>query len=157
MPQGFPDYYEEKIIMTPLSFLAGDGYRGWAGLTLNAAAWPTANLAMFLPFILAEAVTIKRIFVVVSGTGGNIDVGIYDSDGKRLVSLGSTAMGAPGAAMSCDIADTLLPAGRYYLAVAIDNIIAVLYGASGIAGMNTVCGIREMLAAFPLPALATFA
>jgi hypothetical protein len=47
---------------------------------------------------------------------GNMDVGIYDYAGTRLVSSGSTAQSGTSAFQDFDITDTLLGPGIFYLA-----------------------------------------
>jgi hypothetical protein len=157
MPQGFPDYWVEKAARTPLVIVGCGDFAGVLGGD-SAAVWPLANLALFVPITLDEAVTIKCLFVVCLGASGNVDVGIYDEDGKRLASSGSTAVPATQQCLSLNIADTLLAAGRYYLAVACDSTVPGIrhWGPLG-AGANQFFGVREVTASFPLPATVTFA
>lgn len=157
MPQGFPDYWVEKAVKTPLMIL---GLQDHAALLDGAAltAWPLANLALFVPFTLDEAVTIKRILAITYSTAGAVDVGIYNADGARLVSSGSTAVTNVILCRNFDIADTLLEAGRYYLAMASDaTTFQAVRAAPFSTGSNMQLGVREQTAAFPLPASATFA
>lgn len=157
MATDFPDYYEEKIIITPLSVIASLHEAAAGVFGLSVAAWPVANRAFFVPFTLAEALTFKRMFILSDTVAANFDVGIYDADGKRLVSTGSLVKGITAQCVVANIADTLLAAGRYYLALALDNNTGTVGCWAPLGGWNTMCGVREMAAAFPLPATATFA
>lgn len=89
----------------------------------TSAAWPTANLALYIPFTLTEWATAYQLLWWVGGTSsGNIDVGIYDAQKNRIVSAGSTAMSATtNTVQELNITDTLMAPGRYFLAAACDN------------------------------------
>jgi hypothetical protein len=90
-----------------------------------------------------------------SPVSGNVDLGIYDAGGERLVSSGSVPMSA-SAAVIVDIADTKLGRGRYFIAVAISNTSNVI-GNTGSTDVHArLLGMRQMDSAFPLPATATF-
>ena len=89
---------------------------------------------MFLPFTVLTSVTVTTIRIHIQTQSGNLDVGIYDSSLTRLVSLGSTAVGAAGAQV-CDIADTALAAGRYYFAMAVDNTTASVIRATSYSSL----------------------
>lgn len=119
--------------------------------------WPTANRAMFYPVSISSHITIVKMFVTNGGTvSGNIDVGIYDRDGVRLVSSGSTAQSGTSAIQEFNVTDTVLSPGLYYLAVALDNNT----GQVDMWSINTTLarsfGCLEQTSAFPLPSTATF-
>jgi hypothetical protein len=124
-----------------------------------SSAWPTASLAMFVPIALSEAVTVVKMAWLNGATvSGNVDVGIYDASGNRLVSIGSTAQAGVTNSQVVDIADTLLNAGRYYLALAVDNITGTMrMTVPDTLGTVKAMGMLQMAAAFPLPLTATFA
>ena len=130
--------------------------------TLNAAAstaWLTANRAFFYPFWLAHAITVLKMFVFNGATAaGNIDVGIYTEDGRKLVSSGSTAQAGTSALQEFDITDTLLTPGRYYLAIAKDDTTGTvfLFNSPGTRFVQGA-GVLMQETAFALPATATFA
>ena len=125
----------------------------------TSTAWPTANRAIYVPFTLRAPLTVVKLF---SGNGsalsGNIDMGIYNAAGTRLVSKGSTAH-AGASLQSFDITDTLLIAGQYYMAVALDNATGALcrWTATSPVSADVAWGVATEASAFPLPATATFA
>jgi hypothetical protein len=89
---------------------------------------------------------------------GNIDVGIYDASGNRLVSAGSTVQAGTSAIQIFDITDTLLKPGLHYMAIALSNNTGTLAGWSvGNAVDGRPFGLAQMASAFALPNPATLA
>lgn len=133
--------------LTPVGFISG--------------TYPTANLALYIPFRLQEPISITKLFSVNGAVvSGNIDVGIYSVDGTRLVSSGSTAQAGTDVCQAFDIADTLLVPGDFYLAVAMNNATGTLFrGAPAAPGAQLLrlAGVFRQTSAFPLPATASFA
>lgn len=128
------------------------------GLTTASLAWSTANKAIYVPVSIHAPVTIVKMFVLNGATAsGNIDVGIYDRGGARLVSSGSTAQSGTSAIQEFNITDTLLQAGLYYLACAMDNNTGTLEMWTMSLAISKSLGIAEQTSAFALPATATFA
>lgn len=119
-------------------------------------AWPSANRAIFIPFGVARLFTAQKMSAY-TGATGNIDVGIYDEAGTRLVSLGSTA--AASGTPSWDITDTVLSRGIYYMAMASDNTGFTIRATATNNNTATIeaFGMAQMASAFPLPSTATFA
>lgn len=125
------------------------------GFSVTTGAW-TANRAVYMPVVCEEAVTVTDMAITVQTQNGNVDVGIYDFLGNRLVSSGSTAVAAAGVQV-LGIADTLLTPGWYYLALASSSGTAVFRNSTLAAANARVCGVQEQATAFPLPTTATFA
>jgi len=125
----------------------------------NSLVWPTANLAMFFPFMVNKRITAVKMFAMNGATlSGAIDVGIYDVSGTRLISSGSTGQVGVSNLQIFDIVDTSFGPGTFYLAVTMNNIIGrLMAGEDAIARTLSSVGILQMTAAFPLPAVATFA
>lgn len=128
-----------------------------AGVTSSAGAWSSANLAIYCPVLVERRVTIYQMLVDIGTSSGNLDLGVYDEAGNRLVSLGSTASPGTGA-QAFNIADTVLDAGLYYLALSADNTTITFQRAAVVAGIGRACGVRQQaLGSVVLPATATFA
>ena len=129
-----------------------------------SAVYVAANRAIFFPFRIPHPLLVVKLFAA-NGTvvSGNIDVGIYDVAGTRLVSSGSTLQAGISAIQEFNIADTLLGPGLFYLAVAMDNVTGTLFrGSSGGTApvpleLLVTQGMAQQATAFPLPATATFA
>lgn len=122
-----------------------------------SAVYPTANQAIFIPFRISTPIVVTQMFALVAVASGNIDIGIYDEAGTKIVSMGSTAMAGTGV-IAYNITDTEIGPGLYYMAVAIDNTTAQLTRITFTAtAVTKVLGLAEQATAFPLPATATFA
>lgn len=130
-----------------------------AGASLNwgsGGAWPSANLALFVPFVVEGLALAQKMLTWVSSASGNVDLGIYDAAGNRLVSIGSTA--ASGTSIQeYNITDLLLARGQYYMALAADNGTIQIRRGGGDARPTGTFGMAEMASAFPLPSTATVA
>lgn len=121
--------------------------------------WPAANRAIFLPFMVEAAVTAYMMAIEVTVQSGNCDIGIYDVLGvDRLVSTGSTAVGAAGI-QTFNITDTLLLPGVYWAALCIDNITAAVTRSSSISAiwLQSVGVQQQAVGAVTLPDPATLA
>jgi hypothetical protein len=147
------------VMITPLSPQA-------IGLQLAAVAsappgnsgWPAANLAIYVPFTLDEAVTVVKLFWSNgAAVAGNVDAGIYDEAGARLVSSGSTVAAGTSQIQEVDVTDTRVAPGRYYLALAASSTSQQLQRTQvGSTPLLRAFGLANQ-AVFPLPASATFA
>lgn len=93
---------------------------------LVSGAWIAANDPVAVPFTLRDAVTVTQLgWVNGTAVGGGVDMGIYTEGWVRLVSIGGvTAAGTASGWEFNDIANTVIPSGRYYLAYARDNTTA---------------------------------
>jgi hypothetical protein len=99
-----------------------------AGATTQT--WSTNNLAYLYPFTLTDWATARELFWFVGGTSsGNIDVGIYTSQGQLIVGAGTTAMSATvNTVQILPITDTELPPGDYFLAGACSTTAGTVMG-----------------------------
>ena len=126
----------------------------------TSGAWPTANLAIFIPFRATSNFVATKMFAA-SGSGvngtGKIDVGIYTADGTLIVSSGSVIQTNAVSLQEFDITDTAIAPGLYYLAVSLDNTANTLYRISGTVPGTRSLGLLQQASAHPLPASATYA
>jgi hypothetical protein len=127
-------------------------------VAVGAGAWPAADRALYIPFIIEAPVPVTQIAWENGATlNGNVDVGIYDLAGKRLVSLGSTAQAGASVVQVGDITDTPLNQGVYYMAMASSSATATFARVQpGSIGVRAGGGLQQATA-FPLPSSATFA
>jgi len=117
-----------------------------------SAAYPLANLALYVPFSVSEAVTAYEGWVVTGGTaGGNFDIGIYSAAGARLTSSGSTVRGTATITNTTAMANlVLVPNTRYYLAFAADST-NTYFASANAAGLHEAMGVLESTTSFVLP------
>lgn len=97
-------------------------------MSAASAVFPLANSAVLHPFKLCDWATAYQLLLHIGATtSGNVDIGIYDSQGNRIVSSGSTAAGIINTLQQFNIADTVLSPGDYFLAVGCDNITCTMF------------------------------
>lgn len=127
--------------------------------SLNSTTFPVANTAYFIPFVVSKPITVVKMFLCNgAAVSGNVDLGIYDSAGTKIISIGSTAQSGTSARQEFDITDTQIGPGQFYMALAIDNTTAATKnGPLSNVILGKAFGIAEQASAFPLPATATFA
>jgi hypothetical protein len=135
------------------------GSRAARAIAMPSAASITwvANLAVFIPFGVSQPFLVREVFWMNGSTAGtNIDVGLYDTAGNRLASLGSTAQGTASAVVtSTTWTDYTLAPGDYYLAFATSGTTNVPGGWATTANIAAGLGIGQMATAFALPNPAT--
>jgi hypothetical protein len=132
-------------------------YAAVAGITTGSAVWPSANLALYIGCTIDRPMLAQKIGVQVGTQSGNLDVGIYDERGNRLVSMGSTAVAAAGLQV-LDIADTWLEPGTYFVAMCVDNTTAAFHRLSIATSFARALGVQQQaVGAVTLPNPATFA
>jgi hypothetical protein len=122
---------------------------------LASITW-VANLGLFVPFQNLYRSTIYEVtWQTGTGTGGNVDVGIYDFPttsitSNRITSLGTTSRGAASSVISTTtFSDYTLEPGWYYLAFSCDTA-ATFNGTALAAGLYRACGVMQNTAAFVL-------
>jgi hypothetical protein len=143
----------DGLVTVDLQSIASLGGLGTGGLIGSDQPWPGANYALFLPVRLASPMVVARVFWR-NGTvvGANVDLGIYDEQGARLFSLGSTAQGAVSSTIEVDVADTPVGPGLLYVAFVCDSGTARIWQTTiGGAAWFKCCGIAAQAAALPLP------
>jgi len=127
--------------------------------TTNAStAWPSASRAMYIPVACPGPFTIRKFTCHNGGAvSGNVDLGIYTSEGQLIISTGGTAQSGTGTQQVIDVTDTLIPPGWYYLAMVIDNGTGTNQRVASSAFAKRFHGCRQQASAYPLPSTATFA
>jgi hypothetical protein len=125
----------------------------------NIEAWGTANRATYVPVRVSRRVIVRKLAVGTGTTGtNNLDIGLYDAAGTRLVSTGPQAKGTTLQMQTFDVTDTTIGPGLYYLALNSAGTTDTFFGALGMAlGCVAGLGLRsEAVGAVTLPATATW-
>lgn len=88
-----------------------------------AGAWPTANLAIYVPIRVQWQVVLRKLWLAptTTATTGNLDVGLYTSGGTRIISAGNTNKAAGTAEQIIDVTDTVIYPGLYFMALVCSN------------------------------------
>ena len=149
------------VTITPNTIHSVGAAAGTFGLAASAT-WVTANAAIYVPFRIAQPLTVVKLFMLNgAAVSGNVDVGIYGiSDAgtpTRMVSSGSTAQSGVSVIQEFNITDTLIGPGLFYLALAVDNTTATFLRQVTLIANLELLGAAQQATAFPLPATATFA
>lgn len=137
----------------------GDAILSLGSTQTTAAVWPTALRAIYLPIMVPFPLTVYKMAWANGATvAGNVDVGIYDVNGARLVSTGMVAMAGVSVLQVADIADTALLPGNYFLAMNSDSATATFSRSSSVEGVTgRACGMQQEAIVSPgtLPATST--
>lgn len=129
---------------------------GWlnASIGLTDRAWQAANRAIYVPVYIAQPIIITRVWWYNgNAVSGNVDVGIYDRGGRRIVSSGSTAAATVSVTQEVAVTATRIGDGAYWLALAVDNTTQKFI--AGSMNFNRTNGVQQQATAFPLPATMT--
>lgn len=169
------DFPNPSIAPGGIAISAGSLYNSiWAGIVaftpgspIITQAW-TANVAVFIPFVISEWMAVERAIWENGATvAGNVSVAIYDSQQNCVLdSAGSAAethvamTGASATQVRAFANTVILPPGQYYLGFSSDSSTATLgtFVAAAFAGIWRGLGVFEQTSAYPLPTpKATFA
>lgn len=125
----------------------------------DGSAWPTANKAFYQEIYIPEPYTFTKLAWINAGAvSGNVDVAVYNSKTlARIRSTGSIAQSGTNAIQEVSVTSCTLPAGRYLLALAVDNAVGrIVRGTHSSANaVRTDLGrCFEQTSAFPLPTTA---
>lgn len=132
----------------------------------SGAVWPAANRALYVAVWIEQPMVARRLWCRPTVQSGNLDMGIYDAKGNRIVSKGSTAVGVTTALQIIDItasvtgtASPVLLPGMYFLALNVDNTTAAMtMCAPASAEICRIAGVQQQaVGAVTLPNPATFA
>ena len=160
-PQDFGQIVTPTHLNTWMNALGGYGARRTCGSmsTLVSTAWPAANQALYFPFALPWPYVVRRAFWCNGSALGNMDIGIYSSDGRQLWAATSTAQSGASVLQYVSVSpELLLRPGDYFLALA-NNGTTNRVTATAIVSttLGRLLGLYQQTTAFALPASATFA
>jgi hypothetical protein len=103
------------IITSSSMFSLGPMARDFNANALSTA-WGTINQARYMPFWIPEPITVVKLLAYNGGTtGGNTDIGLYDSAGTEIVGIAAAAQAGTNTWQEFDITDTPIVPGLYYV------------------------------------------
>jgi hypothetical protein len=120
--------------------------------------YPSANTAIYVPIRIRRPTKAVKLWWSCETTGtDNVDIGIYDRNGTRLVSTGAVAKLASSNPLIVNTTDTGLKPGLHYVAVNCAAATATFRAISLSVPNLAAAGVRtEAVGAVTLPATATW-
>ena len=121
--------------------------------------WLNANFAVYVPFRLNKSVSIITAFVINGAVASSgVCVGIYDADGVRLLTTGSTNASTVSTLQTITTAATMIGPGLFYMGLScLTSTQTIFSTASPNVQALRALGLATQQTAFPLPSTATFA
>jgi hypothetical protein len=99
--------------------------RGIFAGTNASAAWPAANVALYIPIYVRKVVTVYALFWVNGSTvAGNACLGLYNEAGQRIAQTGVVAQATASVPQQPSITAFQLAPGRYWAGLASTSITA---------------------------------
>jgi hypothetical protein len=157
-----PKHVDTKFVLTGTTYVGttSDYYHASGletdaeGLILvctpnNHYATGVANRGFFQSVFCPTIMTVDKIRIWVHTQNGNIDVGIYDNEGTKIVSTGAFACPAAGFHL-ITIAKTVLLPGPKYLAISSDSATTEFYSPTNLTAGAFNTGYAAT--SHPLPA-----
>lgn len=122
-----------------------------------STAWPTANKAIYVPFILHRPQTLYQVgwWNGTAAQAGTREVGIYLPDGTKVIS-GSATAATSDFLQTVDVTDTIVQPGLYFMGMS-DSGTATVWAYAPAAPLAAAMGVLTQVTASPLPATATMA
>lgn len=126
-------------------------------VTVSGVAYPSANLAIYVPVRVLRRYLVRKLWVSTAATStGNLDLGLYDADGLQLVATTSTAK-VSSTEQVLDATDTQVGPGLFYMALSCSNNTDTFGGETDAAPCCASQGIlTEALGGVDLPSTATW-
>lgn len=138
-----------QIVISTYSHLAGVNF----GAPASGAPFVNNNEGYFYPFRLTEALLVQELFVINGATAsGNLDVGIYDAAGTRLVSSGAVAQSGTNTPQEFDVTDTQLGPGTFYFGISASLTTATAFRSPNTGIYLRMLGCFSVATSHPLPA-----
>jgi hypothetical protein len=122
----------------------------------TAGAWPSANLAIYVPVRVPSPVIVRKLWYASGSTStGNVDMGLFDGSGVALVSATNAAKVSTDEQVF-DVTDTWIGPGTYWIGLASDSATDTFIRSSSAAPFAASAGIYTQSSAYPLPSTATY-
>lgn len=123
----------------------------------TAGAWPSANLAIYIPVVVPVPVVVRSLWFGCGSTGtGNVDMAVYDANGTALIAATAGAKTAATTEQVFNTTDTFLAAGIYYIGLSSDSATDTFHRNIPTAPLAAAYGCLTESSAYPLPSTATW-
>ncbi len=121
----FPGALLHKPVLSSGSAEAVSNISLAASTGVTSAAWPVANLGIFVPFTLRSPYLVRRLWWVNGASvAGTTDMGVYTQGGARLVSAGPQTQAGTSQVQTFTPTAVLLDPGSYYMALSASSTSA---------------------------------
>jgi len=154
-PEPLPDTGEfmKKYLSTFSPEALGTELGGLGLAAVASTAWGIANQGIIVPITLTEPFDLRVLYVVNGAViSGNLDLGLYDTEGQLIRSITPTAQAGANTMQRVAVAPEMLQPGDYYLAAAFSSATAtVIAKVLPNAGVEQSLGIYEQAGALGLP------
>lgn len=127
---------------------------GASAATGNGSTYPKADLAIYVPVRISSSVIVRKLYAHITTAAGNVDLGIFDLAGTKLLSTGAVAASTSGV---FDVTDTLFHQGIYYLGITATSTSLAIAAAQTAAPFSAAVGVctEQLSAGAALPGTAT--
>lgn len=145
-----------SVMLGPWSREGMLGQNAALGVAPASAAWPAASRAYYYYIIIPQTITIYRYWWLNGATAStdNFQVGLYNEN-FNAVKLGTSTLASGANVLQFDdIADTTIPAGRYWVAIWGSGTTATLFRSNSIVSRTNVVYLQSSIAG-GLPSTAT--
>ena len=133
---------------------------GFGALTNYASAtYAIAGAAYYIPFTITKQITVRRLFCWNGATANaGVCIGIYDLQGDRILTSGSTSQSTASVIQSFDVTDTAIGPGTFYMAISASTATQTFTTLNVGASLQNLrkMGVYSQSGAYPLPSTATF-
>jgi len=155
----WPAKYQTPLFIHSISLWASEAdINAGVAISGSTAAWPTANLRLYVPFSLPWPYPVKRVFWANgSSAGSNWDFALHSIGGSLIYATGSTAgSGNTTSQFVTPSSMLLLPPGRYYMSLVCDATTANRVFLPTITVIDArMRGLLQEASAFTAPATMT--
>lgn len=131
----------------------------------SSAAWPAANLAIYVPIYVEQPTLVMQLRWLNGGTvtgSTTLDAAVYNEDGtQRLIHGGGVTQSGTNVYQAFNVTDTLLLPGRYWFGMVLSNNTSTIsrWTSTGTTqNIQKFLGLQEeALGSAAMPSATTFA
>lgn len=123
----------------------------------SGVAWLGNNVAVYVPLTIPQRFTVARFMISNADADGNIDIGLYNAAGTRLISTGTQTRTGSSVVQYYGVTDQSFPPGNYYIALVVSTTGGQVFGVNlNDQYLVRSCGVlQETLGSTVLPASMT--
>lgn len=146
--------FHKPVISTFSPEAQGSSFSAQASAAPASAVWPSAALAIHVPFVISAPYLVRTVWWANGATvaNGTAACGVYARTGALLLSCAATATSGASAAQKVALgAAVLLYPGSYYMALALSSASDTILRMAPSAAKLQSMGLAQQAAASTLP------